>query len=267
MKGIIMNNINVDLTESESNEIYLSMLKPIVESLRLGKGICSDNHDTYLKINKDFEEKISSFTFAKLFTFGTDIGEFIEEEIVEKFFTDFKRVKNQNYDGIIIEDSNHLKIEVKAVRAVEKKEKSNEKTYFQRALSFDNNETITMSNTTFQQVKPQEFDYLLGFLIYKDKIELFLIKSDEINKNVTRKNEKGEGLIEISPQHKGNNSEGQININNLRKLGKNIGFFQIENGLFTYNSRDSKYKNITTMKISDLINEEPKEFNVGLFSF
>lgn len=198
-------------------------------------------------LNRIIENDKNNKPFIKLFTskMGTNIGEEMEL-FIERFFSDFIRVKGENFDGYI-KDHNNIKFEIKSIRALNNKK---EEDYINRSVeSFDYKNNIQkITNQTFQQIKPSEFNYLIGLVVFSDIIEIYLIKNTEIN-DTTKNND--ENKIILSPQHKGNLLEGSININKLSK--KNIGCFYIEDGNIKIKLYD-KQKELKNNSLYELIN-------------
>lgn len=240
----------LNLTTEEENFIYSSYLtknEKMLEEMKTGK--FDDLESDLILFNTFWQNEIKKFPFIKMFlpTIGTNIGEFMEEKLVEPFFEDFIRVTGENFDGWVTNGAEKLKIEVKTIRVLE-----NDKTkdYINRAKE-EKDKLTKISNTTFQQVKPGEFDYMLGLLVFKDKIEVFVVQNTEIN-HTTQNIDKN--LIKLSGQHKGNIQEGQITISNLKKKKKNIGFIKVINNLvvFTPNQQNFTPK-ISVTKFVDII--------------
>lgn len=152
--------------------------------------------------------------FYKLFLYGTNIGEVGEEvlylnipNIVNKYvpkgekfipnceyseFNKNKKYKPTSYDLLC----NNHRLEIKVIRAIEKSNNNRGDllnsillSQLDRALSYKDNDKI--SNQTFQQTKPDNFDYLVGLLIYLDQIDMYVIPATDF-KN---------GTLKIGNQH------------------------------------------------------------------
>ncbi len=213
----------------------------------------------------------SEFPFYENFLKNTQAGEDIEVLLSEKIFSDLTRVTGENYDHII--DLIDKKVEVKSIRMMTNDDKDT-KYPAQRAISFFDKKRNKFSNTSFQQIKPAEFDYMIGILLYKDAVTVYLVPNDAFHSRTLPKSVK-RGLkgaklqeckqlyaeylrlkdekIVLSAQHKDNNEEGQIGFAQLEKYKKfslypkDDSFFYIKNGVKT----DEKFD----LKIADLLIE------------
>lgn len=113
-----------------------------------------------------------------------------------------------NYDGVL----DNLRIECKFSRAFKKRaEKMTIDNIIQYCLESTSENKLVESNSTedkydcnIQQVKPVEFDQLYYGVIFKDKIQVFKINSDQVE-NIPGYSNK---------QHRGNVGEGQFHITN-----------------------------------------------------
>jgi hypothetical protein len=166
-----------------------------------------------LKNKKNEILKKGEFPYIDVFSKSTNAGEDIEQLLCDDIFYDLERIKGKNYDQVCPK-SNHL-VETKLIRMMVRGKES----YVERAfsitdptkgyLSDKNVYGGNISTTTFQQVKPNEFDYLVGVTLFKNGMDIYLIPSSKIS-NPKERNEK---MAYLSGQHKGNTLEGQLNYN------------------------------------------------------
>lgn len=213
----------------------------------------------------------SDFPFYESFLKNTQAGEDIEVMLSDKILSGLQRVTGDNYDHVIVGTEN--RVEVKSIRMMSGDEKDT-KYPAQRAISFFDKRRVTLSNSTFQQIKPAEFEYMIGILLYKDALSLYLVPSSAFHGTVLPKNRKsmkglkGQALLEkqaqyeeylrikddkivLSGQHKDNLEEGQIGFAQLEKYlklsiyPKEDKFFYIKDGKRT----DEEF----TSSIQDLI--------------
>jgi autotransporter adhesin len=187
----------------------------------------------------------NSYPFYRWFSnYGTGIGETIEEVIGIKFINnvvpkmiaptskrlksgkikEYKPKKNpayaeynkanskkpSNYDWLAIIKNELSCVEVKVIRATESKPNQGSKIFElpslleERALPYA--ERDKSGNQTFQQTKPDMFDYLLGVTIYADQVDFYLVPSVDIKS----------GKLKITNQHAGAiNDDGGTNEGHL----------------------------------------------------
>ena len=172
------------------------------------------------------------YPFYRYFSnYGTGIGETIEEVVGRKFannvvpktITPTKILKNgcvkqlnpkknpayaqynkitgkkpSNYDWLATIKGQTKAIEVKVIRAAESKgsiksDKLNEipSLLEERALIYANKDYS--GNGSFQQTKPEFFDYLIGIVIYADQVDFYIVPSVDITS----------GKLKITKQHAG----------------------------------------------------------------
>lgn len=175
--------------------------------------------------------KSTTFPYIDLFSASTNYGEMVEKILVDTLFTNLIRVTAENFDQIT--KISNKKIETKSIRMMLK---GSDTSYESRAISIKDvgvgfNTKLNkygggLSTTTFQQVKPGEFDSMIGVLVYKDGMDVFILNSDKIPNSVKLKED---GKVYLSGQHKGNLSEGQINISDPI-LNENYLFSIYNNG-------------------------------------
>lgn len=226
------------------------------------------------KISGIIAEKLpilkSDFPFYDNFLKNTQAGEDIEVLISEKIFSDLTRVTGENYDHTI--NGTNKKVEIKSIRMMFDDDKDT-KYPAQRAISFFDKNTGSISNITFQQIKPAEFDYMIGILLYKDALTLYLVPNFEFHERVLPKRTppatlKGQKLIEekalyeeylrikdekivLSRQHKDNLKEGQIGFAQLEKF-KKFSLY-LKDGVFCYIKNGVKTDETFNLTIQDLI--------------
>lgn len=195
--------------------------------------------------------KSADFPFYNLYAnYGTGIGETVEEIVEDKFidiisktkqtkviYEEFYRANNckaTNFDRLLEKDDKHFKIEIKVIRAASGKPKIKGKKYQaipslleERALSFAD---ISQSgNGSFQQTKAKEFDYILGVLVCKDQVNMYLVPSKDIL----------DGTLKITNQHAGailedgSTNEGHLSLSDVMAGNYLIGEYKTEKELLT----------------------------------
>ncbi len=211
----------------------------------------------------------SNFPFYENFLKNTQAGEDIEVLISEKIFSDLTRVTGENYDHTI--NGTDKKVEIKSIRATTNDDKDS-KYPAQRAISFFDTNPGSLSNTSFQQIKPAEFDYMIGILLYKDALTLYLVPSSAFHGRVLPKKSpkglKGQELLEkkalyeeylrikdekivLSGQHKDNLEEGQIGFAQLEKY-KKFSLY-LKDDVFCYIKNGVRTDETFNLTIQDLI--------------
>jgi len=191
--------------------------------------------------------KSSTFPYLDLYNASTNYGEMVEKFLVENVFSNLERVTSENFDQITL--YSRKKIETKSIRMMFK---GSETSYESRAFSIldytagysaKKNKYISgLSTTTFQQVKPAEFESMIGVLVYKDGMDIFILNSNKVPNKVKLKEE---GKVYLTGQHKNNLEEGQISINDS-VLNESYCFSIYNNGtdlfLFNRTNKDSLTK-------------------------
>ena len=212
----------------------------------------------------------SDFPFYDNFLKNTQAGEDIEVLLSEKIFSDLTRVTGENFDHMI--KGTDKKVEVKSIRMMTNDDKDT-KYPVQRAVSFfDKKKNKSLSNTSFQQIKPAEFDYMIGILLYKDALSLYLVPNTAFHNRVLpksiKKGLKGSKLLEnkalyeeylsikdekivLSGQHKDNLEEGQIGFAQLEKY-KKFSLY-LKDDVFCYIKDGVKTDENFNLGIQDLI--------------
>lgn len=223
----LLNSVGVERTPNT-----LSDIKKFIAKM--------SDKDYHKKIMKTVEELNQPF-YDLFSNYGTGIGEAVEEFMEKRFenivprriqktanskklntvYSDYNKKNNKkpsNYDLLADINGKHVSIEVKTIRAVSKPkvEKNQSKitlipgTLEERALTFKESEK--MYNISFQQTKPGMFDYLLGVVIYLDRVEMYLVPTKDF-KN---------GKLKVSNQHSGaiaedgSTNEGHLFLKNVQ---------------------------------------------------
>lgn len=199
----------------------------------------------------------TDFTNFDMFIKNTQAGEDIEKLLSDEIFNDLDRVKNENFDHT--QRVTGHKIESKAIRMMSNDDKD-DKYPVQRAISIFDKKT-NLSNTSFQQIKPKEFDEMIGSLLYKDGIEIYKVPSSAFHDKVLPKKGKQnkavvanllkEGKIVLSGQHKGNLEEGQIGFGQLEKYLK-VSLYMNDGKYFYIEDGKKTDKEFTKISFSDL---------------
>lgn len=192
----------------------------------------------------------NSYPFYRWFSnYGTGIGETIEEVIGVKFANNvipkmiipdpkvlksgktkiLKAKKNKeyaeyntatgkkpsNYDWLAIIKGVSSSLEVKVIRATESKPNQGSKILElpslleERALPYL--ERDKSGNQTFQQTKPDMFDYLLGAVLYADRVDFYLVPSADIKSGKLKITNQHAGAIEDD----GSTTEGHLAVGTL----------------------------------------------------
>lgn len=186
--------------------------------------------------------KDNSYPFYRFYAnYNTGIGETIEE-IVGKKFSDIipKQIvtvnaktgktskpkanpvykeyykehglKGSNFDWLLQTKAGIRKVEVKVIRAADSKDRIGSKIYEtpslleERALTYAKGKDA--HNGTFQQTKPELFDYILGIVMYADRVDYYLVPTEDINHEeniIWNESSKGRkyisGKLILRPQH------------------------------------------------------------------
>lgn len=194
------------------------------------------------ELQKEFELvlKNSEFPYLDIFKKSTDAGEDVEKLSCEDIFQDLNRVTKEKYDQKTTKKK--YDVETKLIRMMVKGKEE----YYERALSITDMDKGyqqkskkyggNISTTTFQQIKPKKFNYLLGIILFKDGMDIFILPTEKIS-TMVKKRENGKAYL--SGQHEGNHEEGQLNYNDkilnehyvtsIYNDGKNLYHFNREN--------------------------------------
>jgi|694.fasta_scaffold153495_3 hypothetical protein len=205
-------------------------------------------------IHKNFD-----FPYLDIFKKSTDAGEDVEKLSCCIIFEDLNRVTNKNYDqktsgkGYVVE-TKLIRMMVKGdggydERAVSILEKNIG--YKQKSKKYGGN----ISTSTFQQVKPKKFEYLLGIVLFKDGFDIFILPSKIISQTVKNKEN---GKAYLTGQHYGNNEEGQLHYNDVI-LNKHylLSIYNDGKTLYHYNRENKTVGEIfTKLKFENIVNEK-----------
>jgi hypothetical protein len=104
-----------------------------------------------------------------------------------------------DYDFLLPQDGYFIRVELKASRATDKK---SGKRLYEKALTFESKLSFDMN---FQQIKPKSCDVFVWIAVWKDVIKYWVLSSDEVENN--KYYSKG--------QHRGNEGEGQLHLNDV----------------------------------------------------
>lgn len=164
------------------------------------------------KQNVALQNKCPTYEYYKYST-GKSYGTIIEKDIITSIGDIHKHNNDTSYDA---EGPNGERIEIKSLRAGDKGYN----------ILYEKNDDIKnekITNRIFQQVKPKCADYFLFHVLYCDGSRLFLVPSRMISSNSGSEN-KEEGKFALGTQHRGNTSEGCIQLNTILS---NANIFEI----------------------------------------
>lgn len=162
----------------------------------------------YIKRNKYLElYTISSPTGFGITWAENHLQKLVPELVRPTKETDKSYKVSTDYDFRLPKEGHIVRIEVKASRATDKKSK---KRLVEKALIFDSKLSFDMN---FQQIKPESCDVIVWIAVWKDVIKYWVFSSDEIKNN--KYYSKG--------QHRGNEGEGQLHLNdaNIKEFVSN----------------------------------------------
>lgn len=213
------------------------------------------------KLQNELETIYKNFGFPYLDIFkkSTDAGEDVEKLSCNIIFQDLNRVTNENYDQKTSE--NRHQVETKLIRMMVKGDGG----YDERAVSIlDKNIGFkqklkkyggNISTSTFQQVKPKKFEYLLCIILYKDGLDVFILPSKMISQTVKNREN---GKAYLSGQHYGNYEEGQINYNDpILNQHYLLSIYNDGKTLYYYNRENKTVGEIfTKLKFENIVNEK-----------
>jgi hypothetical protein len=156
----------------------------------------------------------TSFPYIDIFSLSTNSGEEVEKLLSNEIFTDLCRVSNKNHDHTTkntkkLIETKLIRMMVKGLDSYESRAISildKDRGYLTKTKKYGGN----ISTTTFQQIKPKEFEFLLCVILFKDGMDIFLLPSNMISPLAKNR---VSGKAYISGQHKGNDFEGQLNYN------------------------------------------------------
>jgi hypothetical protein len=156
------------------------------------------------------EEYVTRNKYLQLYTITSPTGFGITwaqnhlNEIIPELKIPSKKLDKEykistDYDFFLSDNSNFIRIEVKASRAVDKKSK---KPLYEKAIALESKLPFDMN---FQQIKPKSCDVFVWIAVWKDVIKYWVLSSNEISNN--KYYSKG--------QHRGNEGEGQLHLNDV----------------------------------------------------
>ena len=218
---------------------------------------------TFMRNYFNNEKKSVKGPYSYIYQMSTDAGEEAEIFVEEFIFSDVKRIKGEGYD-LKFKLNNEEKLgETKLIRLMTKGDGS----YLDRSISILNKKVGykkwgrkmgyygKLSTTTFQQIKPNKFDWMIGIILYNDGFDLFVISKDKFTKEVMSRED---GKCYMSGQHEGNYNEGQTSFND-DILSKHYVCSVFNDGKDLYLiDRETKEigEKFNKMRIEDLINEK-----------
>lgn len=172
-----------------------------------------------IKEDSDFQKFMEQNPFSHFFSsyFWTEIGEYFEKTFMKIVHPEFQPSPpwEVNYDWILWDK----KIEVKTTRATFAWNKSKNEVEWSDSLIKlwkQKPKDVQIGNCWFRQIKPKEFDYLYWFVIFADKIKIYVIKPEQIISMDER--DRGKDWIPYSTQHlEGDKWTGQIWVYNVLK--------------------------------------------------
>lgn len=149
-----------------------------------------------------------------------NLSQFLEEnskvygDIAEKILVStlgLEKAKNSHFDGYHRNYNN--RIEIKVTRPLMERKKGIMKSFAQRAHFFDPNNPCK-GNGTYQHVKPDKFDILLGAIVYMDATVIHLIESNKINSSILDK-DYNPSKIKLHEQQADQETEGYVKPNDM----------------------------------------------------
>ena len=159
--------------------------------------------DEYLEIR---DEYISRNMYLYIFEIGAPRG-FGEQwaqghlkELVPDLIKPTKKIDQDysgQYDFILPNNEQQIRIEVKASRAVDF---NSQEPLYVKALAYD---CCTAFDMNFQQIKPKCCDVFIWVAVWRDVIKYWILSSKEIDTN----------KYYSRGQHRGNTGEGQLHLN------------------------------------------------------
>ena len=151
-------------------------------------------------------------------------GQTLQSKIKNKVYTEYNKrtgKKPSNYDHLALFGADITSWEIKVIRSAESKPKQDSKLYEipspleERSLSFKDGQNS--GNASFQQTKPDMFDYLLGVVIYNDQVDFYIVPSEDIKS----------GKLNLINQHAGAiNEDGSTDEGHL--LLSDVGEYKVK---------------------------------------
>lgn len=196
----------IDLSDEILDKLYtvypFNKFEYIITHL-ISKNILTLNQ--YLKIRSEYLKRNRYLYLFELAprTFGETWGQRHLMEVIPEFEVP-NRVLDSNYSGEYDLWLDGIRVEVKASRAVKKKGGD---TLAEKALSSQSQSKFDMN---FQQLKPSCCDVFVWIAVWRDKIDYWVISSDEVQKHPLLSNQHRASQLSKT----GGVMEGQIHINN-----------------------------------------------------
>ena len=173
-------------------------------------GISDANFETFERIIKEHRIRmLRLFPNYDLYTTGTgqSYGLKIEKKIIDSFSDLSKNTNGSDFDAM---SNQGEKIEIKSVKAIRGK---SENYIGARILNLTPKTKLSIGGS-FQQVKPTECDWFIFHVLYGDAERLFLVPSKMFS-TTPKKENREEGRILLSGQHRGHKTEGQANVGQI----------------------------------------------------
>jgi hypothetical protein len=168
----------------------------------------------YEKIRKEYTNRnkyLDLYTISSPTGFGITWAQGHLNKLIPALIRPTKELDKEykvstDYDFLLPQSDHFIRVELKASRAADKK---SEKRLYEKALTFESKLGFDMN---FQQIKPRSCDVFVWIAVWKDVIKYWVLSSDEVEKN--KYYSKG--------QHRGNEGEGQLHLNdvNLKDFAK-----------------------------------------------
>jgi hypothetical protein len=166
---------------------------------------------------------------------GVEFGHWVANEYAGKVFEGIVCGENPHYD----KKWDDAKLEIKGIRASSKKEATScttstptKNTFNSRALKaidgdFSHGMDKTgkrqvLSNTSFQQTNPSEFDVFIGFVFFLDRVRVYVIPSENIAHTIGEASDR----IKLVPQHR-NPKEGHLLLRNIHAKPEKFVMFEL----------------------------------------
>lgn len=158
--------------------------------------------DDYYEIRDEYVARnmyLYIFEISSPRGFGEQWAQGHLKELVPDLIKPTKKIEKNykgDYDFLLKEDGDLIRIEVKASRAVNG---DSPEPLYVKALSFESKHPFWMN---FQQIKPAHCDVFVWVAVWRDIIKYWVLSSDEVKNN--KYYSKG--------QHRGNVGEGQLHL-------------------------------------------------------
>jgi hypothetical protein len=165
----------------------------------------------YLLANKEYDfKRFPLLELSYKHPISKDFGEKFEKIVIEDYFSDLiKSAGTSEFDATI--SGTFLRTEVKTARPLMKDERKSLIDRMPNYDYFDKNGWKDIGVPAFQQIKPGSFDYLVGAIVFKDRVVITITPSYRISKRSGKTNNE-EGKIPLNKQHRNSDEEGQASI-------------------------------------------------------